>query len=69
MTHSLPPSAATATPGLGAASVPLPVARIDGRWYLAAGHGHLSIDDRALTRDLETLATLLAPATSPGRHP
>jgi hypothetical protein len=47
----------------------LPVFRIDGRWHLAVGLGHVSIEDDALTRDLEALATLLAPATSPGRRP
>ncbi|WP_370119401.1 hypothetical protein [Streptacidiphilus sp. MAP12-33] len=47
----------------------LPVSRIDGRWHLAVGLGHVSIEDDALTRDLEALASLLAPATSPGRRP
>ncbi|MFJ1795261.1 hypothetical protein [Kitasatospora griseola] len=72
MTHPpLSPAAPTAhRPGPdGAPLPPLPVERIDGRWHLAVGHGHLSIDDEALTRDLEALATLLAPAASPGRRP
>ncbi len=47
----------------------LPISRIDGRWHLAVGVGHVRIDDDAVTRDLEVLATLLATATSPGQRP
>ncbi|MGA5704527.1 hypothetical protein [Peterkaempfera bronchialis] len=47
----------------------LPISRIDGRWHLTFGLGQVLIDDDAVTRDLEALSTLLAPATSPGRRP
>ncbi|MET8981699.1 hypothetical protein ABZX85_39510 [Streptomyces sp. NPDC004539] len=47
----------------------LPIRRIDGRWHLTVGSGHVPIEDDALTRDQEALAALLTPAASPGRRP
>ncbi|MEU8924198.1 hypothetical protein AB0D10_25180 [Kitasatospora sp. NPDC048545] len=44
------------------AELPMPIARVDGRWHLAIGRGSVPIHDEALVRDLQTLSTLLAPA-------
>ncbi len=68
MTHPLLSPTAPTTPRPGPHCVPLPtlpVARFDGRWHVAVGRGHISIDDDALTRDLEALATLLTAAPRP----
>lgn len=53
-------------PGTGTdAPGSLPILRVDGRWHLTVGLGHVPIEDDALTRDLEALTTLLAPPTAP----
>ncbi|MFH9351182.1 hypothetical protein [Kitasatospora sp. NPDC017646] len=44
------------------AELPMPIARVDGRWHLAIGRGSVPIHDVALVRDLQTLSALLAPA-------
>lgn len=40
----------------------LPVVRDGGSWHLRVGTGLVRLDDEALTRDLDQLSVLLAPA-------